>query len=183
MVLILAGTAAQSPVISTTHFTRKLAAAGKEGFIIRSVNYQGKNIIIITANNDIGVLYGSFHFLRLLQTQQPISNLNIISSPSLQLRLLNHWDNLNRYVERGYAGISIWNWHTLPDYIDPRYKDYARANASIGINGVSLTNVNANAMVLTKPYLEKVRGIGQCVSSLWHQSLPHCPIQRTHRNW
>jgi len=72
---------------------------------------------------------------------------------------LNHWDNLNRYVERGYAGISIWNWHTLPGYIDQRYIDYARANASIGINGTVLTNVNANAMILTKPYLEKVAAL------------------------
>lgn len=153
--VILAARAIQSPVITQLISKESLAAAGKEGFIIRSVNYQGKNIIIITANTDIGILYGSFHFLRLLQTQQPVSNLQIISSPSLQLRLLNHWDNLNRHVERGYAGISIWNWHTLPDYIDPRYKDYARANASVGINGASITNVNANAVVLTKPYLEK----------------------------
>ena len=153
--VILAARAVQSPVVAQLISKESLTAAGKEGFVIRSVNYQGKNIIIITANNDIGILYGSFHFLRLLQTQQPVSNLKIISSPSLQLRLLNHWDNLNRYVERGYAGISIWNWHTLPGYIDPRYKDYARANASIGINGASITNVNANAMVLTKPYLEK----------------------------
>ena len=67
------------------------------------------------------------------------------SIPKIKLRLLNHWDNLNRTVERGYAGISIWNWHTFPDYIDQRYIDYARANASIGINGTVLTNVNANA--------------------------------------
>ncbi|MGZ8525130.1 MAG: alpha-glucuronidase family glycosyl hydrolase, partial [Chitinophagaceae bacterium] len=152
---ILAGTPSQSSIISTLISAKQLADAGKEGFIIRSLSYQGKKMIFIAANKDIGVLYGCFHFLRLLQTHQSISSLNIISSPSLQLRLLNHWDNLDRYVERGYAGISIWNWHTLPDYKDPRYKDYARANASIGINGVSLTNVNANAMVLTKPYLEK----------------------------
>ncbi|HKZ65420.1 MAG TPA: alpha-glucuronidase family glycosyl hydrolase [Chitinophagaceae bacterium] len=153
--VILAATATQLPVITQLISKESLAAAGTEGFIIRSVNYQGKKIILITANSDIGILYGSFHFLRLLQTQQPVSKLEIISSPSLQLRLLNHWDNLDRYVERGYAGMSIWNWHTLPDYIDLRYKDYARANASIGINGVSLTNVNANAMVLTKAYLAK----------------------------
>lgn len=152
---ILAGTAAQFAIIPQLISINQLAAAGKEGFLIRSVSYQGKKIIIITANNDIGVLYGCFHFLRLLQTHQSISTLNIISSPALQLRLLNHWDNLTRYVERGYAGTSIWNWHTLPDYHDPRYKDYARANASVGINGVSLTNVNANAIVLTRPYLEK----------------------------
>jgi alpha-glucuronidase len=153
---LLAGTASQSAVTRQYISKEEMASAGGEGFIIRSVNHQGKNIIIITANNDIGVLYGCFHFLRLLQTRQSISKLAIVSAPTLQLRLLNHWDNLDRYVERGYAGISIWNWHTLPDYIDPRYIDYARANASIGINGVSLTNVNANAMVLTESYLKKV---------------------------
>jgi alpha-glucuronidase len=58
-------------------------------------------------------------------------------------------------VERGYAGSSIWKWHKLPDYIDPRYIDYARANASIGINGTVINNVNANALSLTKDYLIK----------------------------
>jgi alpha-glucuronidase len=158
---IYVSTATQSSIIAALISKDNLVSAGKEGFIIRSVNYQGKKMIIITANSDIGILYGSFHFLRLLQTNQDISNLSIISSPALQLRLLNHWDNLTRYVERGYAGISIWNWHTLPDYIDPRYKDYARANASIGINGASVTNVNANAVVLTKPYLEKCAALAK----------------------
>ena len=132
---------------------------GKEGFIIRSIGGSGKNNTFITANSDIGVLYGVFHFLRLLQNHQDISNLNISSVPKIQNRILNHWDNLNRTVERGYSGISIWNWHTLPYYIDQRYIDYARANASIGINGTVLTNVNANALVLTKPYLEKVKAL------------------------
>jgi alpha-glucuronidase len=80
-------------------------------------------------------------------------------SPALDLRMLNHWDNLTRHVERGYAGIALWNWHTLPDYKDPRYYDYARANASLGINAVTVTNVNANALVLTKPYLEKLQAL------------------------
>ena len=71
--------------------------------------------------------------------------------------MLNHWDNLDRTVERGYAGFSIWDWHRLPTYIDQRYIDYARANASIGINAVVLTNVNANAIILTPAYLEKVK--------------------------
>jgi alpha-glucuronidase len=132
---------------------------GDEGFAISTITGSVKNVIFITANTDIGVLYGVFHFLRLIQTQQPINNLKIISSPKLKLRVLNHWDNLNRTVERGYAGFSIWNWHTLPDYIDQRYIDYARANASIGINGTVLTNVNANATILTKPWLEKVKAL------------------------
>jgi alpha-glucuronidase len=62
-------------------------------------------------------------------------------------------------VERGYAGESIWDWHKLPGWVDPRYTDYARANASIGINGTVLTNVNANATSLTPPYIEKARAI------------------------
>ena len=140
-------------------FKTGLQKTGTEGYLIFSTIIGGKNCTVITANTDIGVLYGSFHFLRLLQTQQPVSSLQIVSAPRLKLRLLNHWDNLNRTVERGYAGFSIWNWHTLPGYIDQRYVDYARANASIGINGSVLTNVNANAMVLTRPYLEKVKAL------------------------
>ena len=74
-------------------------------------------------------------------------------------RLLNHWDNLDRTVERGYAGFSLWDWHKLPDYTTPRYTDYARANASIGINGTVLTNVNANAVALTEHYLVKAAAL------------------------
>ena len=144
-----------SPILSSFVKKEELDMIGQEGFIIKAK--PGKTII--TSNTDIGLLYGVFHLLRLMQTQQQISNLNIISSPELDLRLLNHWDNLNRTVERGYAGFSIWNWHTLPDYIDKRYIDYARANASIGINGTVLTNVNANATILTRPYLEKVKAL------------------------
>lgn len=162
---VIAVAAAQNTGIMQLIPKEQLTNAGKEGFIIRSVSYQGRKLIVIAANSDIGVLYGSFHLLRLLQTQQPVTNLNIISSPALQLRLLNHWDNLNRTVERGYAGFSLWNWHLLPSYIDPRYKDYARANASIGINGVSLTNVNANATILTRSYLEKVKALADVFRS------------------
>jgi alpha-glucuronidase len=136
----------------------ELSALGSEGFII-STKKIGPNKIVIYANTDKGVLYGVFHFLRLLQTQQDISHLNIASSPKIKFRLLNHWDNLNRTVERGYAGFSIWDWHKLPDYIDQRYIDYARANASIGINGTVLTNVNANATILTPQYLQKVAAL------------------------
>jgi len=131
----------------------------KEGFIIKSIIENNKRITVISSSSDIGVLYGAFHLLRMLQSNANINALDISSSPALQLRLLNHWDNLNRHVERGYAGIALWNWHTLPDYKDPRYTDYARANASIGINGVTVTNVNANAITLTKPYLEKIAAL------------------------
>jgi len=151
----IAGTVTTSSIISSIVTKDELNIIGSEGFVIKT--RPGKTLI--TANTDIGVLYGVFHFLRLMQTQQSISNLNIISAPKIKLRILNHWDNLNRTVERGYAGFSIWDWHKLPDFIDKRYIDYARANASIGINSTVLTNVNANAVVLTKPYLEKVKAL------------------------
>lgn len=149
-------TAKSLQIIKTSESKYKQAdSLGKEGFAI----YAEKGSIIITANSDIGCLYGVFHFLRLLQTEQTLANLRIVSVPKIQNRILNHWDNLNRTVERGYAGMSIWNWHTLPAYIDQRYIDYARANASIGINGTVITNVNANALSLTKPYLDKARAL------------------------
>jgi alpha-glucuronidase len=130
-----------------------------EGFAIITKKDHEKNIIIITGKTGTAVLYGCFHFLRLLQTHQNIRDLNIISNPLIRWRMLDHWDNLNRTVERGYAGMSIWNWQKLPLYIDKRYKDYARANASAGINAVVLNNVNANATILKAGYLEKVAAL------------------------
>lgn len=156
---VIAGTPSNSELIKSLGLERELEVAGNEGYVVKSVRYRNKRLIIIAANEDAGVMYGVFHFLRLLQTHRDISALNISSFPKTKLRLLNHWDNLNRSVERGYAGLSLWNWESLPDSIDPRYKDYARANASTGINGSVLTNVNANALILTEEYLQKVAAI------------------------
>lgn len=132
---------------------------GKEGFIIKSVSVDGKNILLISANEDIGILYGVFKFLQLMKMYKSFEGINIVDAPKIELRMLNHWDNLDRTVERGYAGFSLWNWQKLPKYIDQRYKDYARANASIGINATVLTNVNANALGLASAYLEKVAAL------------------------
>ncbi len=156
---IVIGTPNTSALLKKNITNQQLAAIGDEGYIILTKIIDGKKCILIIGNTDKGVLYGSFHFLRLIQTQQSLSNLAISSSPAIKLRLLNHWDNLDRTVERGYAGFSLWNWHTLPSFIDPRYIDYARANASIGINGTVLTNVNANATILSPAYLEKVKAL------------------------
>lgn len=130
-----------------------------EGFIIKTIQLKNKNYTLITAKSDVGVLYGVFNFLKLLQTNRTIQNINVSDSPKINIRILNHWDNLNRSIERGYAGFSLWNWQKLPEYIDQRYIDYARANASIGINGAVLNNVNANALILTPQYLEKVAAL------------------------
>ena len=131
----------------------------EEGYAIHSVQKHNKNSVVIIAKQANGLLYGCYALLRSMQMQVNLTAMHISSSPTLPIRILNHWDNINRSVERGYAGISIFNWHTLPDYIDKRYIDYARANASIGINGTVVTNVNANAQFLTKEYLVKVKAL------------------------
>jgi alpha-glucuronidase len=136
-----------------------LANLGTEGFLIADTQVDGKQIMLITGNTEVAVLYGTYHFLRMLQTEKSIDGIRIVDSPKIKLRVLNHWDNLDRTVERGYAGFSIWDWHRLPEYIDNRYEDYARANASVGINGSVLTNVNANALILTDDYLKKVKAL------------------------
>lgn len=137
------------------------ARLGTEGFAIRTATLDGKRVTVIAGNSGQGVLYGVFRLLKLVQTRQPIDALDIVDMPKLKLRVLNHWDNMNRHVERGYAGQSIWDWQKLPGYKDPRYTDYARANASIGINGTVLNNVNANADILTAPYLQKVKALAE----------------------
>lgn len=135
------------------------AHINEEGFLIKKLHFEGKAITLISAEKDIGLLYGTFRFLKELQLHQPIEKIAITDSPKIQKRVLNHWDNLDRTVERGYAGFSIWDWHLLPELIKPEYIDYARANASVGINGTVLTNVNANSLVLSPQYIEKVQAL------------------------
>lgn len=154
---VLVGTPSSSPLLA--RLALDFEGLGRDGYLIRSVELDGRAATVIAANTDVGALYGAFHFLRLLQTRQPIARLDLRESPKLQLRVLDHWDNLDRYVERGYAGASIWDWHRLPGWLDPRYTDYARANASLGINGTVLNNVNAEALSLTPMYLEKAAAL------------------------
>ena len=73
----------------------------EEGFIIKSISFKNKKQIIISGKNDVAVLYGVFNFLRILQTNKSVKNLNIADSPKTNIRILNHWDNLDRTVERG----------------------------------------------------------------------------------
>ncbi|MDD2994665.1 MAG: hypothetical protein PHP99_00445 [Paludibacter sp.] len=125
----------------------------REGFKIISSNTQ----VTISAYKEIGLLYGAYHLLRLQQTNSATNNLNIEEIPFYNYRMLNHWDNLDGTIERGYAGRSIWKWNELPNIKSDRYKFYARANASIGVNASVLNNVNASANILTTEYLNKIK--------------------------
>ncbi len=157
--ILIAGTPASAPVIADLDLHEALAQVGDEGYVIVSTVIRDHKGIVIAANRDVGVLYGVFAFLRHLQMHQPLADLRIVSQPKTEYRMLFHWDNLDRTIERGYAGFSLWDWHKLPDYLDPRYTDYARANASIGINSVVLNNANASALSLTHPYLIKLAAL------------------------
>lgn len=136
-----------------------LEGLGQEGYAIRSIRVEGQPVTLIAANSEMGLLHGAFHWLRLAQSGAALDAIDIRSAPRIGLRLLNHWDNLDGTVERGYAGSSIWDWWRLPDWKGPRYSDYARANASIGINGTVLNNVNAKSDSLTAPYIAKAAAL------------------------
>ncbi|THD82091.1 MAG: alpha-glucuronidase [Phenylobacterium sp.] len=150
---ILIGTPDSSPTIAALHLP--LDGLGPEGFLIRRLGAD----TVVAANRDVGVLYGAFRLLREVQTGRPVESLDIRDRPAVKLRLLDHWDNLNGTIERGYAGGSLWQWQKLPDHVDPRIADYARADASIGINGAVVNNVNASADSLTAPYIGKAAAL------------------------
>ncbi|MFH5883458.1 alpha-glucuronidase family glycosyl hydrolase [Halalkalibaculum sp. DA3122] len=152
---LIIGTPSDSEIISSLNLDKKLTSVGDEGFLIEQHRVQGNDHVVIAANTDVGALYGTFHLLRLMKTHEEVQHISIASAPKIQHRVLNHWDNLDRTVERGYAGLSLWEWKTLPNYEDPRYTDYARANASLGINGTVINNVNADPRMLTEQYIKK----------------------------
>jgi alpha-glucuronidase len=136
-----------------------LSSLGNEGYLLRSLRIKGSPVTLIAANTDRGLLYGSFALLAQIQQGKGLVALDQVSAPRIQLRMLDHWDNLDGHVERGYAGASLWDWWKLPDVPDPLYREYARANASIGINSAVLNNVNAVADILRPSYLAKVRAL------------------------
>ncbi|HEY7235141.1 MAG TPA: alpha-glucuronidase family glycosyl hydrolase [Gemmatimonadaceae bacterium] len=155
---LIVGTLESSLTIRSLVAAHELEPLGREGFVIRRALLEGRRVTIVAANTDAGALYGTFALLRDLQMDRPVDSLALTSAPRVRRRILDHWDNLDGSVERGYAGRSLWDWATLPA-TSRRYVDYARANASIGINGTVLTNVNANAKVLTPEYLAKVAAL------------------------
>jgi alpha-glucuronidase len=125
---------------------------GNEGYSIR----KRSDGIAVSANTPIGLLYGVYNLLRLQSTNADLRNINITEIPFFSIRILDHWDNLDGSIERGYAGHSLWQWSQLPYKLSSRYTAYARANASVGINGAVINNVNASPKILKKKYLLKI---------------------------
>lgn len=171
---LAAMTGGRTPILVVRRRQDPVNAAGSspDSYSVTNSTANGAYIsgdTFITGESDIGVLYGVFAFLRHIQLGLPLPPemggmsrvLITASTPKIQRRLLDHWDNLNGFVERGYAGDSLWQWFYLPEIRSPRYRDYARALASLGLNGTVINNVNANALILTPTYLRKVAALAE----------------------
>lgn len=128
-------------------------ALGKDGYTINIEN----GTTVLRSMSETGLLYAAYHLLRLQACGEDCSRLDIKEKPLNDIRILNHWDNPDGTIERGYAGRSLWKWDELPAKVSPRYAEYARANASIGINGTVLNNVNASPEALSSDNLKKVK--------------------------
>ncbi|MGI2297358.1 alpha-glucuronidase family glycosyl hydrolase [Paenibacillus sp. GXUN7292] len=157
---IVVGVVGQLAQYEQLFVTAELAAMGEEAFFIReSVE---NNTIVIAGLSDRGLLYGVFHFLRLLQAGEINQPIAIAEKPYFQLRMINHWDNMDGSIERGYSGRSIFydQYQILAN--SPRIKDYARMMASIGINSIVINNVNVflqETKLITAHYLPDVAKI------------------------
>lgn len=146
------------------------ATLPREGFCVTLRHVRGADAgrlsACVTGGSNVGVLYGVYALLRwqACHTSAPDTTTVLRDRPRLKLRMLDHWDNPDGSVERGYAGRSIWKWEqigqgTLSPYMEARLSIYARANASVGINAVVVNNVNASPVMLSRPYLKKLKTI------------------------
>ena len=128
------------------------------GFFIKTENSN----LIIAGRDENGILYGVFHFLSLLARGKVTGVLDIAEEPASPLRIINHWDNLDGSIERGYAGLSIFYKNNRFDYDRQRITDYARLLASLGINRLSINNVNVRAsakLLISEEYLGDVAAL------------------------
>jgi alpha-glucuronidase len=160
---LVVGTPGNSPLIRALGWDAELQKLGPEGYVLRSARAGNRPVLAVASAGETGALYGAFHLLRLMQTAQPLARLDVSEQPHVKLRMINHWDNVDGSIERGYAGRSLWHWNDLPGTLDPRYTDYARTMASVGLNGSVINNVNANIVFLTPEYLEKEAAL----ANLW----------------
>jgi alpha-glucuronidase len=128
----------------------------EDGFYLKTIAFDGHRVLMVTARNDRGVLYGTFALLRKMALYESIARLDDEENPYAPIRVINQWDNLNGTIERGYAGGSIF-WiggHVVPDLT--RVSDYARLLASLGIDGCSINNVNAEPHAIDSEHIPEL---------------------------
>ena len=130
-----------------------------DGYVLKPTKFKNKNVFLIASTTSRGLLYGAFALIRHLTQGENLSSINESSNPAAPIRWVNQWDNLDGTIERGYAGRSIFFEanNVLPDLT--RAAEYARLLASIGINGCTVNNVNANPLALTTEFLPQIARI------------------------
>ena len=134
-----------------------------DGFWLGTAMVRGQRLIVVTGGNDRGVLYGAFALLQRMARGEELGQLHERQEPSAPVRWVNHWDNLDGTIERGYAGRSIFfeNGRVLEDLT--RARDYGRLLASVGINGATINNVNANALVITDGFIPQLARVADAL--------------------
>ncbi|MFX3634403.1 MAG: alpha-glucuronidase family glycosyl hydrolase [Candidatus Pristimantibacillus sp.] len=156
---IMIGKLGELPLVDNEIYSLESAALSDEGYLIKTVLQQGTEYLLVAGKSDMGVLYAVFHLLRLIQAGSSIDLIAIAESPKYGLRMINHWDNIDGSVERGYSGHSIFYKDNEVLSGSERIRDYARLMASIGINGIAINNVNVHSqetMLITEYYLRDV---------------------------
>ncbi|MEJ1970248.1 MAG: alpha-glucuronidase family glycosyl hydrolase [Rhizomicrobium sp.] len=132
---------------------------GPEGYALRSTVVDGHKVTVIAANSDVGVLYGAFAFLKLVQTRQDIAALEVASVPRSRCASSITGTISTARSSAAMPGSRSGDWHKMPDFMDPRYTDYARADASVGINGMVPNNVSSQAEMLTPLYIHRAAAL------------------------
>lgn len=138
-----------------------------DGYMLQTVTRDSHTFLVIAGKTDVGCLYGVYHLLRLLSVFNDLTSISIIENPGNSIRMINHWDNIDGSIERGYAGSSLFyeDGKIVSDLV--RIQDYARLLASIGINALSINNVNVHALetrLITDDYLPQAAEIAKIFS-------------------
>lgn len=132
----------ESELINKYVTTKEKMTMKEEGYLIKKVNDSQREIMILTSRSFKGLLYGTFELIKFLQMGKSFDELYILENPLIPLRIINHWDNLDGSIERGYASKSIfYSRNKLVENLD-RIRDYARLLSSIGVNSIVINNVN-----------------------------------------
>jgi alpha-glucuronidase len=158
---ILVGTPAELPFLASPEWSTDLAALHPDGYLLRSATVAGHHTTVIASQTPRGVLYGAFAFLRRIQSNTTISNLRLSDQPVHNLRMWQDWTNWDGSVERGYAGRSHLQLETLPAAVHPRNLTHARAMAALGLNALTLNNVNAQTEWIDSQYLPWVAALAK----------------------
>ncbi|MDP4182881.1 MAG: alpha-glucuronidase family glycosyl hydrolase [Bacillota bacterium] len=159
---VIVGVLGNNPEIDREVSVSEQNSIMEDGYLIKNIKAGGKCYIVVTGKNDRGVLYGIFELLRLIRINTDLNGIAKIENPCNALRVVNHWDNMDGSIERGYAGKSIFFEDNKITRNLKRIRSYGRLLASIGINGVVINNVNAHeteTKLITKEYLPYVAEI------------------------